>query len=60
MNRASRTPRGRRGQLLARIENMETELSALRAELAGLEDELDEEKEAQAEEDSSKDAGADN
>ena len=36
------TPR-RREQLLARIENMETELSALRAELAGLEDEIDEE-----------------
>ena len=53
------TPR-RREELLARIENLETELSALRAELAGLEDELDEEKEAQAEEDSSKDAGADN
>ena len=50
----------RREQLLARIENLETELSALRAELAELEDEVDEEKEAQAEEDSSKDAGADN
>ena len=45
---------GRRAELLARIENLETELSALRAELAGLEDEIgEEEEEPPADEDDS-------
>ena len=53
---------GRRTELLARIENLETELSALRAELAGLEDmgvkEVEEEEEPPADEDDSSNGSA--
>ena len=55
---------GRRTELLARIENLETELSALRAELAGLEDvvvkEVEEEEEPPADEDDSSQVNAGN
>ena len=55
---------GRRTELLARIENLETELSALRAELAGLEDvgvkEVEEEGEPPADEEDSSHGNAGN